>query len=66
MKEYYVVYEGKDTGYYKTAYWVVCITEDIDVAKDLCSKFGYSYTTETVGKKRSTPNYVESREPEGK
>lgn len=63
MKQYYVVYESKDTGYYRTSYWVVCVTEDESVAKDLCRKFGYSYDTETVGEERSTPDYVESREP---
>lgn len=65
MKKYYVVYEGKDTGYYQTVHWVVCITEDLDVAKDLCRKFGYSYTTETVGEGRATPDWVKSREPKG-
>jgi hypothetical protein len=63
MKQYYVVYESKDTGYYKTSYWVVCTTEDESVAEDLCRKFGYSYDTETVGEERSTPDYVKSREP---
>jgi hypothetical protein len=56
MKKYYVVYASKDTGYYQTAYWVVCITEDESIAKDLCHKFGYSYTTETVGEDRATPD----------
>lgn len=43
--------------------WVVCVTEDEPVAKDLCSKFGYNYNVETVGEERNTPDYVESREP---
>lgn len=62
MKQYYVVYESKDIGYYKTTHWVVCVTESLDVAKDLCKKFGYQYTVETVGEDRSTPTYVKSRE----
>lgn len=62
MKKYYVVYTGKDIGYYKTTYWVVCITEDEEVAKDLCQKFNYSYEVETVGKDRSTPDWVKSEE----
>ena len=61
MKKYYVVYAGKDIGYYKTTYWVVCITEDEDVAKDLCEKFGYRYCAETVGQKRVTPDWVNKR-----
>jgi hypothetical protein len=61
-KQYYVIYDGKDIGYYKTTYWVICITEDEEVAKDLCQKFGYRYTTETVGEERVTPNFVKSYE----
>ena len=63
MKQYYVVYASKDTGYYETAYWVVCVTESLDVAKDLCNKFGYNYEVEKVGEERNTPDYVKSREP---
>lgn len=62
--KYYVVYASKDTGYYRTAYWVVCVTEDESVAKDLCNKFKYRYSVETVGDARSTPDYVKNREPE--
>jgi hypothetical protein len=61
-KQYYVIYDGKDTGFYKTTYWVVCITEDEEVAKDFCKKFGYSYKTETVGEERATPYWVKSYE----
>ena len=63
MKKYYVVYAGKDTGYYETAHWVVCVTESLEVAQDLCRKFDYRYETETVGEDRVTPDYVKSREP---
>lgn len=63
MKQYYVIYASKDISYYQTSYWVVCVTEDESVAKDLCDKFGYNYTTETVGAERNTRDSVESREP---
>jgi len=63
MKQYYVVYASKDTGYYQTAYWVVCVTEDESIAKDLCKKFDYDYSTETVGEERTTPDDVRRREP---
>ena len=67
MKQYYVVYASKDLtrGYYyaDTVSWVVCITEDESVAKDLCNKFDYSYSTETVGEDRTTPDDVRSVEP---
>lgn len=54
-EKYYVVYTGKDIGYYRTTYWVVCITENEEVAKDLCKKFNYRYTEEVVGTPRKTP-----------
>lgn len=63
MKKYYVVYASKDVGYYRTAYWVVCVTEDESVAKDLCKKFDYDYETEIVGEERTTPEDVRNREP---
>ncbi len=62
-KQYYVIYEGRDVGWYKTVYWVICVTENLEVAKDLCDKFGYSYSVETVGSERNTPAWVQSREP---
>jgi hypothetical protein len=61
-KKYYVIHTSKDIGYYHTVYWVVCITEDEDVAKDLCKKFGYHYHTEIVGENRATPNEIKRRE----
>ena len=66
MKQYYVVYASKDMdrGYYsETVYWVVCVTEDEDVAKDLCKKFDYGYSTETVGEAKATDIDIRSREP---
>lgn len=62
MKKYYVVYDGKDIGYYKTTHWVVCVTESLEVAQDLCKKFGYRFETEIVGEERKTPQWVKSRE----
>ena len=62
--KYYVVYASKDTGYYRTVHWVVCVTESLEVAQDLCNKFNYRYSVETVGDARSTPDYVQKREPE--
>lgn len=67
MKKYYVVYASKEInrGYYyaDTVSWVVCVTESLEVAQDLCDKFDYSYETETVGEKRTTPDDVKSVEP---
>lgn len=53
--KYYVVYTGKDIGYYRTTYWVVCVTCSLEVAEDLCKKFGYRYSEEVVGEPRKTP-----------
>jgi len=58
--KYYVVYTGKDTGYYRTTYWVVCVTCSLEVAEDLCKKFGYRYSEEVVGAPRKTPYDVKS------
>lgn len=66
MKKYYVVYASKDMdrGYYsETVYWVVCVTESLEVAQDLCKKFDYSYSTETVGEAKATDIDIRSREP---
>ena len=65
MKKYYVVYASKDArNYYDdTISWVVCVTEDESVAIDLCRKFDYNYSTETVGEDRATPDDVRSKEP---
>lgn len=64
--KYYVVYTSKDTGYYRTVYWVVCVTESLEVAQDLCHKFNYNYSEEIVGDERKTREYVKNREPESK
>lgn len=66
MKQYYVVYANKevDRGYYsETIYWVVCVTESLEVAQDLCRKFDYEYSIEKVGEERSTPEDIRNREP---
>ena len=65
MKKYYVVYASKEArNYYDdTISWVVCVTESLEVAQDLCRKFDYSYSTETVGEDRATPDDVRSKEP---
>ena len=49
MKKYYVIYVSKDTGYYETMRYVICVVEDEDVAKDFCKKFKANYTELTVG-----------------
>ena len=67
MKKYYVVYASKDVGrlwYTHNVSWVVCVTEDESVAKDLCKKFDYDYTIETVGEGRNTHSKVRNREPQ--
>lgn len=56
--KYYVVYTGKDVGWYKTEYRVLCVVTDEDVAKDFCKKFGAYYSEETVGADRTTGHYV--------
>lgn len=61
-KKYYVIYVGKDVGWYETVYFVVCIVENEEVAKDICKKFNYHYKEEIVGEERSTPHYVKSKE----
>lgn len=67
MKKYYVVYASKDLnrGYYcaDTVSWVICVTESLEVAQDLCKKFYYDYSTETVGEDRNTSDDVRSVEP---
>ena len=65
MDKYYVVYATKEArNYYDDSVsWVVCVTESLDVAKDLCRKFDYDYSTETVGEERATPDEVRSKEP---
>ena len=66
MKQYYVVYASKDMdrGYYsETVYWVVCVTESLEVAQDLCKKFDYGYSIEKVGEEKSTDIDIRSKEP---
>lgn len=67
MKKYYVVYADKYVGNkvldLNKFSWVICVTESLEVAKDLCRKFNYSYSTETVGEERTTPDDVRNIEP---
>ena len=67
MKKYYVVYASKEINrghyYNDTLSWVVCVTESLEVAQDLCDKFNYRYETETVGEARTTPEDVRGIEP---
>ena len=49
MKKYYVIYQSKDTGYYTTIRYVMCVVEDEEIAKDFCNKFKLNYVEMTVG-----------------
>ena len=49
MKKYYVIYQSKDTGYYQTIRYVMCVVEDEEIAKDFCNKFKVNYVEMTVG-----------------
>ena len=60
MKKYYVIYVSKDTGYYKTMRYVICVVEDEDIAKDFCKKFKANYTELTVGE-NGVPRGLEIR-----
>ena len=56
--KYYVIYAGKDVGWYKTSYWVVAVVTNKDIAEDFCNKFDCRYTVEEVGKDRETATNI--------
>ena len=61
--KYYVIYDGKDVGWYKTRYKVICIVTDEAIAKDFCEKWGCRYLTEEVGKPSTKFNHMSVWEP---
>ena len=56
--KYYVVYKGKDVGWYRISYCVMFVTENEEVAKDFCEKFRCDYSVEEVGSDRATHSSV--------
>ena len=49
IKNYYVIFKSKDTGWYETERRIISIVADEDIAKDFCAKFKAYYETLTVG-----------------